>query len=82
MLAFLENVGLSRQKEEECSRAFSREEQEEIQRSKQKVKDVSHAGFQEGLDSVASSPRNNGGIWSRATPFKDKLVGEILGAFT
>ena len=66
----------------ECSRALSREEQEELLHSKKKVKDISHAGFQEGLDSAASSPRNDGNVWSRTTSFKDKLVGEILGAFT
>ena len=65
----------------DCSRVLSREDQEEILRSKKKVKDVSHVGFQEGLDSAAS-PRNDGGFWSRATSFKDKLVGDILGAFT
>ena len=66
----------------ECSRALSREEQEELLRSKKKVKDVSHTGFQEGLDSVASSLRNDGGFWSKPTSFKDKLVSEILGVFT
>ena len=34
------------------------------------------------MDSTASSPRNNGCFWSKPTSFKDKLVGEILGAFT
>ena len=38
--------------------------------------------FQEGLDSAASSPRNDGGFWSKPTSFKDKLVSEIPGAFT
>nr|POE53701.1 uncharacterized protein CFP56_36862 [Quercus suber] len=66
----------------ESSRALSREEQEELVRSKKKVKDVSHGGFQEGLDSAASSPRIGGGVWSRTMSFKDKLVGEIPGAFT
>ena len=66
----------------ECSRALSREEQEELLHSKKKVKDISHAGFQEGLDSATSSPRNDGNVWSRTTSFKDKLVGEIPGAFT
>ena len=40
----------------DCFRALFREEQEEILRSKKRVKDVSHVGFQEGLDSAASSP--------------------------
>lgn len=51
-------------------------------RSKKKFKDVSHAGFQEGLDSAASSLRNDGDTWSRATSFKDNLVDEIPCAFT
>ena len=50
--------------------------------SKIKVKDISHARFQEGLDLVAASPRNDGDVWSRITSFKDKLVGEIPGTFT
>ena len=66
----------------ECSGALSKEEQEELLHSKKKVKDISHAGFQEGLDSTASSPRNNGGVWSRTASFKDKLVSEIPGVFT
>nr|POF09647.1 uncharacterized protein CFP56_10828 [Quercus suber] len=66
----------------ECPRALSREEQEELLRSKKKVKDVSYARFQEGLDSAASSSRNDGNGWSRTTSFKEKLVGEIPGTFT
>ena len=34
--------------EMECSRALSREEQEELVRSKKKVKNVSHAGSKKG----------------------------------
>ena len=66
---------------EECSLALSKEEQDEHVCSKKKVKNVSHAGFQDGLDSVASSPRNDRGTWNREASFKDKLVGEIPGAF-
>nr|POF01449.1 uncharacterized protein CFP56_35727 [Quercus suber] len=39
-------------------------------------------GFQGGLDSGSSSPCRGQGSWSRAISFKDKLVGEIPGAFT
>ncbi|XP_023888176.1 uncharacterized protein LOC112000309 [Quercus suber] len=67
---------------QESSRALSKEEQEELVRSTKKVKDVSHVGFQEGLDSAASSPRNGRDVWSRNMSFKDKLVGDIPGAFT
>ena len=66
----------------ECSLALSREEQDELLRSKKKVKNVSHAGFQDGMGSVAFSPRIDGGTWNREASFKDKLVGEIPGAFT
>lgn len=66
----------------ERSLALSREEQDEIVRSEKKIKNVSHAGFQDGMDSVASSPRTNGGTWNWEASFKDKLVGEIPGAFT
>jgi len=66
----------------ECSLALSREEQDELVRSKKKVKNVNHAGFQDGLDPVASSPRNDRSTWNREASFKDKLIGEILGAFT
>ncbi|KAL0011104.1 hypothetical protein SO802_006212 [Lithocarpus litseifolius] len=62
--------------------ALSLEEQDELARSNKKVKDVSYAGFQGGLDSGSSSPSRGQGSWSRAISFKDKLVGEILGAFT
>ena len=66
----------------ELSSSLSREEQEELARSNKKVKDVSYAGFQGGLDSGSSSPSYGQGSWSRAISFKDKLVGEIPSAFT
>ena len=67
---------------EECSPSLFREEQEELICSNKKVKDVSHAGYQEGQDSFPSSLSHGYSPWNRVTSFKDKLIGEILGAFT
>uniref|UniRef100_A0A7N2KN43 CCHC-type domain-containing protein n=1 Tax=Quercus lobata TaxID=97700 RepID=A0A7N2KN43_QUELO len=67
---------------EERSPSLSREEQEELIRSNKKVKDVNHAGYHEGRDSFPSSPSHGYSPWNRATSFKEKLIGEILGAFT
>ena len=66
----------------ESSRSLmlSTEEQEELSRSNKKVKNVGHAGFQEGLD-VPSSSRSNGS-WNQTGTFKDRLVGEMPGAYT
>nr|POE90730.1 hypothetical protein CFP56_75173 [Quercus suber] len=50
------------------SRALSHEEETELARSTKKIKDGHHASFQEGQDRPTSS-------------FKDKLKGEIPGAF-
>lgn len=38
--------------------SLSREEQEELARSKKKVKDVNHARFREGPESGSSSPNH------------------------
>ena len=62
--------------------SLSREEQEELAHSNKKVKDVKHARFREDLGSGPSSPNHGQGAWNGTTTFKDKLVGEILGAFT
>ena len=67
---------------EERSPSLSREEQEELIRSNKKVKDVNHAGYHEGRDSFPSSPSHGYSPWNHATSFKDKLIGEIPGAFT
>ena len=56
------------------------EEQEELTRSNKKVKNVGHAGFQEGLDMPSSSHSN--GSWNQTGTFKDKLVGEVPSAYT
>ena len=64
----------------ECS--LSREEEEELARSKKKVKAVTHAGFCDGHSSGPASPSHAGGSWNPSASFKDKLVGEIPGAFS
>ena len=61
---------------------LSREEQEELTRSKKKVKDVKHARFSEGHDSGPSSPNQGLIPWNQSMSFKDKLVGEIPSAYT
>ena len=62
--------------------SLSLEEKDELARSEKKVKDVNHAGFSEGPSSGPSSPRLSMGSWKQGMSFKDKLVGEIPGAFT
>ena len=66
----------------EHSLSLSREEQEELARSNKKVKNVSHVDFQDGQESTSSTSSQGFRPWNRAASFKDKLVGEILGAFT
>ena len=58
-----------------------REEQEEVARSKKKVKDVSRVGFQGGQEASIDLPSGGQGAWSGSVSFKDKLVGEIPGAY-
>ena len=62
-------------------RTLSREEEAELARSNKKVKDINHAEFNDGFR--ASSPSlDNQATGTNAKPsFKDKLVGEIPGAF-
>nr|XP_023895754.1 uncharacterized protein LOC112007612 [Quercus suber] len=59
---------------------LSTEEQEELSRSNKKVKNVGHAGFQEGLDMHSSSRSSD--YWNQTGTFKDRLVGEVPGAYT
>lgn len=66
----------------ERSVSLCREEQEELIGSNKKLKDVNHARFQEGQDSFPSSPSHDFSSWNRVTSFKDKLIGEVLRAFT
>ena len=60
---------------------LSREEEAELAGSNKKVKDSCHAEFNEGPNE-GSPPRNNHNHWSKENAsFRDKLVGEIPGAF-
>ena len=62
--------------------SLSREEQEELDRSHKKVKDVKHAGFREAMGSGPLSPNHGQEPWNGSATFRDKLIGEIPGAFT
>ena len=59
-----------------------REEEAELTRSTKKVKDVRHAGFMEGQGSGSLEPSQAFTFRKPPLSFKDKLVGEILGAYT
>ena len=61
--------------------SLSKEEQEELSRSKKKVKDVRYARFRDKQESGPSSPNRGAGPWNQSMSFKDKLVGEIPGAY-
>ena len=63
------------------SRILSREEEVELARSNKKVKDYHHAGFND--ESSEGSPhRFSQDTWAHSkASFKDKLVGQIPGAF-
>lgn len=63
---------------------LSREEEAELARSNKKVKDVHHAGFSQGpgARSPSPSPPPPTGSLARPTSFKDKLLGEIPGAYS
>ena len=58
---------------------LSREEQAELTRNNKKVKNVNHTDYGEGQDAMPSSSNSH---WSRATSFKDKLMGDIPDAFS
>ena len=61
---------------------LSQEEQEELVRSNKKVKDVNHAGYRGVPRLGSSSPKHGCGSWNGATSFRDKVVGDIPGAYT
>ena len=64
--------------------SLSREEKDELARSKKKVKvkDVNHAGFSEEPSSSPSSPSHGPASGNQGMSFKAKLLGEIPGAYT
>ena len=62
-------------------RTLSREEEAELLRSTKKAKDIHHADFSEISSENEHSPRSfREGVLPNKS-FKDKLVGEILGAY-
>nr|POF04660.1 hypothetical protein CFP56_38505 [Quercus suber] len=63
-------------------RSLSHDEKEELVRSTKKVKNLSHAGFGESHSFGPASPNRDGEPWSPNTSFRDKLLGEIPGAFS
>nr|POF12560.1 uncharacterized protein CFP56_20045 [Quercus suber] len=64
--------------------SLSREEEAELARSNKKAKDVNHAGFSNGKGMGIPQPEQVHEFRPPSSPpsFKDKLVGEILGAYT
>ena len=62
-------------------RTLSREEEAELARSNKKVKDITHAEFNGGSRASSPSSESQATGFTNRTSFKDKLVGEILGAF-
>ena len=60
---------------------LSREEEAELDQSNKKVKDINHTEFN-GRSRASSPSLGNQAMSPNTKPsFKDKLVGEILGAF-
>lgn len=62
--------------------ALSREEQEELIQSNKKVKDVRHVDYNEGQGFGSSSPNQGQGTWNELGSFKERLIGDIPGAYT
>uniref|UniRef100_A0A7N2QXT1 Uncharacterized protein n=1 Tax=Quercus lobata TaxID=97700 RepID=A0A7N2QXT1_QUELO len=63
------------------SRGLSSEEEVELARSNKKVEDLHHANFMEdNTNAVGGTPWMKDTINTQAS-FKDKLVGEIPGAY-
>nr|POF10944.1 uncharacterized protein CFP56_16060 [Quercus suber] len=63
------------------NRELSREEEAELFRSKKKVKEGHHADFHDGLSESGHSQGGQSSWGAVKKTFKDKLVGEILGAY-
>ena len=62
-------------------RTLSREEEAKLARSNKKVKDIHHAEFNEGPRESSPTPGyENNDSFARAS-FKDKLMGEMPGAY-
>lgn len=70
---------LAKKMETQETLSLSHEEQEELTRSKKKVKNDSHVELEGGQGSGSSSPNHSLGAWANQGSFKDKLMGEIPG---
>ena len=62
-------------------RLLSREEEAELARSNKKVKDIHHVDFNNGSREGSPSPVSHNTESSFGGSFKDKLIGDIPGAF-
>ncbi|KAL0007520.1 hypothetical protein SO802_009022 [Lithocarpus litseifolius] len=62
-------------------RTLSREEEAELARSNKKVKDIHHADFNEGLRECSPPPEFQNFETSAFDSLKEKLVGEMPGAY-
>ena len=60
---------------------LSREKEVELAQSNKKVKDITHAEFNGGSRASSPSSESQATSFTTRTSFKEKLVGEILGAF-
>ena len=60
-----------------ADRVLSREEEDEVKQSNRKVNEGQHAEFGEGSRAVVPPQ----GLNTKKTSFKDKLMGEIPGAY-
>ena len=63
------------------NRELSRKEEAELSGSKKKVKERHHADFNDGLSESGHSQGGQSSWGATKKSFKDKLVGEILGAY-
>ena len=61
--------------------SLSRKEKDELTRSTKKVKNDCIVEMERGQGSGSSSPSHRLGGWNNQGSFRDKLLGEILGAF-
>ncbi|KAL0013035.1 hypothetical protein SO802_000104 [Lithocarpus litseifolius] len=64
------------------TRPLSREEEAELVRSNKKIKDLHHASFNNGYDTEKEPSSSQGHQGHQALSFKEKLVGDIPGAYT
>lgn len=64
------------------ARPLSCEEEAELVRSNKKIKDRHHASFNNGYDPEKETSSSHGHLSHQVLSFKEKLVGDIPGAYT